>query len=258
MNFVGIIYKKECFCDIGIRGGNKVKKKKWGIITMAAALCLTGCGSSIELNERQNAEAAEYIAGVLLKHSSNYEKSLVYPDNMVEAEGNTEPEVTPASDEKSEASSGTLDGENDTDGTKNGDTIATDKLFATSGFKISCVGKRECSEYTQKNVKSYAIYASKGKKLVVVDVKVKNTSSSNKKINLVNKGINYQLITSDGNSYNTHITAFGNDMNFLSEKVKAGKAKKCVLVFMVPKKTSLKNCQLNISKGSSTATLEIK
>ena len=47
-------------------------------------------------------------------------------------------------------------------------------------------------------------------------------------------------------------------MNFLSEKVKAGKSKKGIAVFEVPDKTSLKNCQLSISKGSSTATLDIK
>lgn len=231
-----------------------MKNQKWGIIAIAAALCLTGCGSSIELNEKQNAEAAEYIAGVLLKYSSNYDKSLIYPEDVVKVESSVEPEATP----ETPATPEVADGQNNTDGSGSGKEVDKQDVFSVSGFRFTCTGKKECREYTQDDTKAYAIYANKGKKLVVVDMKLKNTASSDKKINLTNKGIQYQLVTSDGKSYSTQITAFANDMNFLSEKVKAGKSKKGIAVFEVPDKTSLKNCQLSISKGSSTATLDIK
>ena len=229
---------------------------------MAAALCLTGCGGSIELNEKQNAEAAEYLAGVLLKYSSNYDKSLIYPEDVSEPENSAEPTATPVGIEgtsepaSEEIGVGGIDAEK-TDAEKT-DAEKTDKMFTVSNVQFTCGGKKTCKEYTQKSAKSYAIYADEGKMLVVVDVKVKNVSSSDKKINLMNKGFEYQLLTSDGVSYKTQITAFNNDVNYLSAKVKAGKSKKCVAVFMVPKKTSLENCQLSISKGSSSATLEIK
>ena len=228
-----------------------MKKQKWGIITMAAALCLTGCGSSIELNEKQNAEAAEYIAGVLLKYSSNYDKSLIYPEDVVETESSAEPEVTPVATEASKGA----DGEADTGSEKAEDK---DELASLPGFQFACTGKQECSEYTQESVKAYAVYANKGKKLVIVDVKVKNTTSSDKKLNLNKKGFSYQLVTSDEKSYNAQMTAFNNDMNFLSGKVKAKKTKKGIAVFEVPKKTSLKKCQLSISSGSNSITLEVK
>lgn len=226
-----------------------MKKQKWGVMTMVAVLCLTGCGNSIELNERQNAEAAEYIAGVLLKHSSNYDKSLVYPEDVVKVENSAKPEETPEVTSE-ENNAGGAEGEN---------TVDADEVFSLSGFQFTCVGKQECREYTQKNAKAYAVYANdKNKKLVIVDIKVKNTTASDKKIKLMKKGYRYQLVTSDGTSYNAQITAFNNDINFLSEKVEAGKAKKCIVIFEVPKKTNVDKCQLNILKGSSTATLEIK
>lgn len=234
-----------------------MRRQKWGIAMMAAALCLTGCGSSVDLNEKQNAEAAEYIAGVLLKHSSNYDKSLIYPEATVEPENTSSPQATETA-KKSEKDSETAGGS-----TKNSnketvqENASIEDVFSVSGFQFKCCSKKECREYTQKNNKGYAIYAESGKKLVVVNFKIKNTSSSDKKLNLLKKGIKYQLITSDGKSYDAQITFLENDMNFLSEKIKAGKTKETVVLFMVPEKVKTGNCQLKISNGSASATVNI-
>lgn len=54
-----------------------VKKQAVIGIALVAALGISGCGVT-ELNEEQNAQAAEYLAGVMLKHTKEYEKSLIY------------------------------------------------------------------------------------------------------------------------------------------------------------------------------------
>lgn len=235
-----------------------MKRQKWGIVAVVAALCLTGCGST-ELTDKQNGEAAEYIAGVLLKHSKNYDRSLIYPTPI--ATSSSSPEVTEVSATKAPVSTASSETSGKVQGEKAegeaGISATFEQVFAMDGIKISYKGKKECVEYKEKGSKSYAVYAESGKKLVVVSFQLTNNSGKVKKVDLMKKQMTYHLITSDGKSYEAQKTFFSEDMNFLSAKIKGGKTKKGLLVFMLPKKTPVKNSQIQISNGSASATKSI-
>lgn len=227
------------------------KKNKWMALSLVATIGINGCGV-IQLTDEQNAQAAEYIAGVLLKHSSNYDKSLVYvvEDETPLPETTVMPEATTAPSDKEE-------------GSKSESSIKEDKqkindVYNIDGLKVSCVSATECSEYTENGNMSYGVYAKEGKKLVVVKFSIKNTSSSAKKINLINKNVVYQLNYGNNTSVNSQITLLSNDMNFLSTSIKKGKTQQGVVVFEVPSKAKLENLQIKVTKGTISAIEDIK
>ena len=242
--------KKECvnlYKKLDGMGGNIImKKQKLGVLLLTATLGLSGCGGYIELTDKQNAEAAEYIGGLLLKYSSNYDNSLIYPDEVVVVEDTKEKET----EEENENSASKTDSESG--------SVSLGDLFGVSSLQVKVTDTATYKEYTQKNNSSYAIYANKGKKLVVVNLQLKNTSSNSKKVKLLTKGITYKLITANGTSYDAQRTMLFEDLNFYNEKIEAGKKKQGVLVFEVPEKTKIASSQLKAEGAKGTVTEVIK
>ena len=231
-----------------------VKRKIWGVIALISALGMTGCGTGIKLNEKQNAEAAEYIAGVLLKHSSNYDASLIYED--VSVTPSLEPSLDPNTEGETEPTKVPQGTEGNESGLKPGQEQLA-KVLEILGVQLSCTSVNVATEYKVNEDDVVGVYAESGKKLVILKMKVKNTTNSKKEINLINK-VKYQLITQENNKYSAELSLLDGDLNFFSETVKGEKSKSALLVFKVPKKEKVDNVQLTILSEKATVTLPIK
>lgn len=225
-------------------------------MAFVAALGISGCGVT-NLNEEQNAQAAEYIAGIMLKYTAGYEKSLIYPvvtTEPVSPEETQTPSQTPEAEEpeKPAKSSKPTGGSQETD-------VSSDisNVMKLDGCKIEYKGMTECSSYKETENASYGIFAEDEKKLVVVKFQIKNISSKDVKLNLHKKDITYQLILSNGNTVTSQLTLLDNDLNYLSQTVKKGGKVEGVVIFTVNKKADVKDVKLKAIGSNTTAEITL-
>lgn len=232
-----------------------MKKQSWGILLAAAMMGLSGCGGP-DLTDKQTSEAAEYMAGLILKYDLGYTDTLIYPESTEESSATEDPSATGAPVES--AAPGTQEGEggkeNDDTGKTSGDFA---KVLGLKDVKVSFRASSIVKEYSSKNESSYVVYAPKGKRLAVVTLNLKNTAKKDKKIYLTEMGAEYRLQLEDGTSATAEITAISNDLNFLNTKIKAGKRSSAVLLFTVPDTTKSLAGELTVSAGGQTATMKI-
>lgn len=233
--------------------------KKQAVIGMAlvAALGISGCGVT-ELNEEQNAQAAEYLAGVMLKHTKDYEKSLVY--SVATTEPTVSPQATQITSPTNEPGDGTKpDKSGNPASNKDNKTVSSDlnDVLEIANCKVKYKSMKECSSYKETEDASYGVFAGKGKKLLIADFQIKNLSSHNVKLNLHEKDVTYQLVLSDGKTVTSQLTLLDNDMNYLSANVKKGKKIKGIVVFEVNKKMNVTDAKLKIIGKSTYAEIAL-
>lgn len=244
-----------------------MKKQTWGILLTAAALGVSGCGG-VHLTDKQTSEAAEYMAGLILKYDKNYTDTLVYPDETEEPEGTVNPAVSSDPEQNNDKNIEGSQQPSQTGGKAEqqggGDTTASVSegdfadVLGVSDIKVSFKDTYVTKEYKENANSSYAVYPSSGKKLAIVRLTIKNISAKDKKIFLTERGVEYQLKLSDGTSCSAEITAISNDLNFLNTKIKAGKRKTVLLVFSVPDSVKKVDGVLTASAEKNTATVVVK
>ena len=240
-----------------------MKKHSWGILLAAAMMGLTGCGGP-DLNEKQTSEAAEYMAGLILKYDLGYTDTLIYPESTEEPGTTGEPsatEMASASAAPDAQKGDSISAQGQGDKTSDDTEVAFGDFAKVLGLKDVKVSFRTSSivkEYSSKNESSYVVYAPKGKRLAVITLEMKNTAKQDKKIYLTEKGAEYRLNLADGTSATAEITAISNDLNFLNTKIKAGKRSATVLLFTVPDTTKSLSGELTVSVGEQTATMKVK
>lgn len=242
-----------------------MKRQTWGILLTTAVLGLSGCGG-VQLTDKQTSEAAEYMAGLMLKYDKNYTDTLVYPDETEEPEGTVNPVASsnPEQDSSIEGSQKPSQSgdKSEQQGGSNTTSVVSEGSFAdvlgVSDIKVSFKDLNLTKEYKEKANSSYVVYPPSGAKLAIVQLTIKNTSAKDKKIFLTERGVNYQLKLSDGTFCSAEITAISNDLNFLNTKIKAGKRKTVLLVFSVPDSVEKADGVLTASSERDTATLTVK
>lgn len=225
-------------------------------MTLAAVVGISGCGVT-NLDEEQNAEAAEYIAGVMLKHTSGYERSLVYPVVTTEPESPEEtqaPSLTEGA-ESTEAPSGTS--QTATGNDTNVVSSNINDVLGVSGCKVEYKDTKESSSYKETANASYGIFAESGKKIIAVSFQIKNTSSKDVKLDFPKKDVTYQLELSDGTTLTSELTLLDSDMNYLTKTLKKGKKTEGVVIFMLSKKQNVKNAKLRVIGGNTTAEIDL-
>ncbi len=243
-----------------VRGCVNVKKQTVIGMALIAALGISGCGVT-ELNEEQNAQAAEYLAGAMLKYTTGYEKSLIY------AVATPEPTVSTLSPEQTQAPSPTdKPGDNTMPG-KSGDPASNEEnntvlsdlndVLDIAKCKVAYKSMKECNSYKESENTSIGVFAEDGRKLIVVKFQIKNPSSKDVKIDLHKNDVTYQLVLPDGKVVTSQLTLLGNDMNYLSTTVKKGKKAEGIVVFEVSKKTSVSDAKLKVIGKNTTAEIAL-
>lgn len=231
-----------------------MKKQLMMGMTFIAVLSSSGCGV-IKLTEEQNAQAAEYIAGVMLKHTVGYDKSLIYPVVTTEPVSLGEEEVdTPTTGGESNTSTQKKPSSNKPSKGEQESLTELNDIYGIKGCKIQYKNVKVCSEYMDSP--SYGVFAEKGKKLVVVKFQMKNTSARRLKVNLHKKDITYQLVLPDGKTVSSQVTMLGNDMNYLSANLKKDGKTEGIVMFMIDKKINTK--KLTMKVVSEKAIAEVK
>lgn len=227
-----------------------MKKQLWGAVLCVAALGLSGCGSQAALTEQQTNEAAEYIAGMMLKYDKGYTDVLVYPEATEEPAGTETPAGLESEDEQEVQNSGDGQQENI------GNPRSLSSLYGADRFSVKCTNVYKTKEYKDPDNNMIVVNAQSGKKLVAVEFSVKNITNKERKLRLLEKGIAYQL-TVDGSSYDGELSLVTQDMNFANTKIKANGKWKGVVLFQVPAKTALQNVKLTATKNGKSVSVAL-
>lgn len=231
---------------------------------MLIALCgilMTGCAQLVTLDENQSDMIAEYMAGTVLRHSTNYEEALIYP---VETAEDTKKEAQTVTTKEQEQTVNNLintglkvNQSNET--VKQDSNVSIDRLFKDiSGgeYTVAYKGYAFYDSYPETNG-YFTMEPAKGKKILEITFKLTNLSGKNLAINLIKKNVSYELTDSQGNVYASMLTLLENDFQFLNLSIPKGKSKEAVLLFEVSKDISKNGLKFNASYNGEAAVIEL-
>lgn len=226
------------------------------LLLIMSMISLTGCMDVKDMSEEKADLVAEYAAGVLLRYSDTYEYRLITKDQQDRQE---EPEatVTPAGETAAAtptpAASGTSGGAQEPE-TAEVPEVSLDALYQLKGIKVSY----DTCQFT-KQYGDTEIYANKGETLFVVTFALKNVSAAGKKVNLMDREIQYTLDV-DGNQYVQGINMLPDGgLDYLETTIKKGKTKKAVLIFrMDQERASASSVNLTIEEGNKKTSIKLK
>lgn len=253
-----------------------MKRRRLIALFLSVTILCTGCGASgIQLSEEENNMIAEYIAGLLLKYDYNYDEKLVYDTEDESAEDSlsemiqtnavtsdvnapnsqTSSDTTNTEENKNQTSDSNYESVNET---KTEDYKTISEVFRSEKCSVSFNKARECQSYPAKSENSYFLLeANNNKKLLVLSFNIKNDTKEKKDFCLINSGISYRLEDSQGKSNKPLLTALTDDLQYFDVQIEAGKTTRAVILFEVPKDSSLDSYTLYIEKDDMTAQVSL-
>lgn len=160
----------------------KNKKSVLGLV-LATVTLLTGCGAVLpEMTAEQEDKIVEYAAGLVMRHTNDYESRLVdlslYSNPMEEDD----------TEEQEKEETGKMDEVADTeivDVTEEG-TMTLEEVLLPAGMELSYLGCRVTDSYPDGAGSDpfFALDATDGKKLVVMQFVIKNHSGQEAEIDV--------------------------------------------------------------------------
>lgn len=234
-------------------------KKKYmvSMITVASAVLLTSCASPVpELSEFDNNKAAEYMAGEMLKYDEDYAYALDYDRSILNVTPTPAPTLQPVVTPKP------VENSTDTEGAAPGDIqgeepavqeVSGAEIFGISGIELQYTSASVQDSYG----KGYeSIVAAKGKELLIVKFRIKNTGQDTQKIDLFNQKLDYILSQGEKTIAPEHTSAAG-DLQYLDTEIAPGKSKQGVLLFEVDKGTQIEGSSLRIINEMKQTTITL-
>jgi hypothetical protein len=247
------------------RLGELLMKRLRLVLFLLLSFTLTGCIQKYNVADEQSDAIAEYMAGMLLENDKDYEQDLI---PMKDLEADNSDEASASSDESNDASAAENTAtENNSDGnsvsnsdsTEDKDSYTLSEVIGKKNFNIEYKGYKLTDTYPENPESAYfTITPRDGYGLLVITFTVKNTSSKEKKFDLSNTDVKYQLDINVGTIYKPQFTLLENDLRYFDMTIKGGKTKEAVLVFEVTKDIDISNINLIISNADKSKILEIK
>lgn len=236
-------------------------KKSFLLITIICGLTLTGCAQLTKLDDKQSDEVAEYMAGTVLRYAKNYDEALIYPEHLIDANGNIISDDSKTGT-KNTASENTTSKEptKALDADKQSNSVDVKELFNTIGdnkYSINYTGHESYTSYPNDN-DYFTLEPTKGNKLLTFSFTIKNLNNKALNIDLVNKKISYTLENVSGRNYKPAVTLLTNDIQYLKNTIEANASLKAVLVFEIPENTKEKDLSLNINYSGKSSVINIE
>lgn len=243
-----------------------MKYGRIGVVFLFLSLCLSGCGSSedVTLDDEQNELIAQYAAGRILQNNPDYEQGYKdteakKQDNTEESTETTETATTTETASQSEEPTTTAVTESTTEATTETPSVTDlSDLFEKQKLQVNYKGVRIKSSYSDSSKVTSAVEAGNGKKLLIVELSVKNLSKTKNTVDMIESSVSYTLHTSEGD-VEPMLTLLDNDFAVYQQSFDAGASKKAVLLFEVSKNVADSvDCTLDVTKDNKTDTIIIK
>lgn len=241
-----------------------MKKKMMGAV-LALVLCLgmSGCGENQipEMTDEELQAVSEYAAITLMKYDANNRSRLVeLPEESVP----TVPEVNEPDTEKEEPSG--MRPVDDTpiinpggEGVDNSYTME-DVMGLPEGFSVSYQGYELCDSYPHDAENNFlALFAVQGKKLLVLQFSIKNSSGQEQKADLLSGGAAYWVTVNGTYTRRALETMLLNDMTTFADSIPADGSAEAVLVIEVgeDEAVNISAISLKLKNDSKTYTIQL-
>lgn len=238
-------------------------RKLFFLLIAICGVMFTGCAQLIDLNEKESDVLAEYMASTMLRYDKNYDEALIYPEETAEtadsvktgSDTDTKPDNTTEQTGDDNASV-TPDTSGDSQYGAVASLAGMFKDILKDNFSISYEAYKSYDSYPDED-QLFTIEASKGKKLLVFNFNVKNITDKNKKLDLMNYSIAYQLTDNKSIVYYPMMTLLNNDIQYINLGIAAGTTKKAVVLFEVPKDIDMSDMLLALTYKDKTTFLDI-
>ena len=251
-----------------VKGVSAMNKKGIGIMCLATML-LTGCGAALPDMTDEDANAiGEYAAITLLKYDANSRSRLVDLSQIEQSEEAQEPSVTePSSAEplpEEQPSAEPLDLEN----TPVTDTNTSEPEMADSlesffelpeGVSLLCTGYEFTQSYEGEENTHFALEATEGKELLVLQFTMQNQSGSSQEINIFDRRDNYRVSVNASDTRTALSTMLIEDLSTYKGALPDGGTEKLVLVFELEaaQTGSVESIVLSLKNDVNSYTIQV-
>lgn len=265
-------------------------KKRIIAFLLIVGMGLTGCtGDFPELSDEDTAAIGQYAAVTLLKYDANSRSRLVDFEKIEEDKTNEaekkEPENnsnqntaqdSPADSHRDPGQGDALQNGENQSGTQNPsqnpsrdslpgmDTNTArsleEYLEIPEGVTIELYDIDVCDHMSEEGDSYFSLDASAGKKLLVLNMSMKNTSSGSVSINLLDRKDIYQVTVNNQYTDFALTTMHSLDMSCYKGNLKAGETKELLILVEVDAKIaeSIQSISLNLKNESKTYTIRLK
>lgn len=235
-------------------------KRKYliGMMAMVSAVLLTSCATQVpELSKLDNDKAAEYMAGEILKHDAGYAYALDYDRSVLNVTPTPAPTKAPVITPKPASGNSQQDpsegGEITGEDTPAVQEVSLSEVFGINGIEIQYTSAAMKESYG----KDYeSIVASKGKQLVIIKFRIKNTGDASQTLALFQNKVDYALYQGEQKKTPMRTSAAG-DLQYFESELAAGKSKQGILMFEVDQNTKIEESKLQITNGTKQATITL-
>lgn len=228
-----------------------MKKKALLLVIVIGVFCLAGC-KRIELDEKTEEAYIEYAVNAVINHDKN---------NMLKLE---RVEI-----EKEEETHWISDGEtgNNGDSDKPVDTpiedeltyVSFEKALGTDKLSVKVKGIKECNSYPENTGDdlTFAMTASTGSRLVVVELELNNISGDS--VSLATENYSFKGIF-NGVVKTNALFAFDYGLNGNTHIIEPGKTKSAVLVYELNSERvkEINKLVISVSRDSETYNVSVK
>lgn len=239
--------------------------KRWSKIAamlICISIFLTGCANTIpDLSEEQNAMIAEYAAGLLLKYDKNYKNALDIP-----MEEELMPEETAQTDTAEQAGNMEQTEEMPEAGMAEempAETVVTDiaSFLGLEGISINYTGYEVTDSYVQGENVAFSLDATPGKRLLVVNFDITNTTPEDVAVDILNKkDIRFRLSVNGGANKKVLYTMLMNDLSVYENMLAAGTTENAVLICELPPEEAdaVETISLYMQNGENSVTMTLQ
>lgn len=232
-----------------------INLKKYGVVLLGAAIVagtLSGCGTSMNLSEKEQSLVAEYAAQIVLKHDKNYisklEKVTTDSETTDKSDLNSSEEETTKAEDISSSGTETLE-QNDFSG-----------AFGFEPVSVTYTGLVLCDSYPQTDEMTFKLNATENTKLLVLKLNAANKTENPVDVKMMSSDTSIKAKLNDGSSYSALLTLLLDGLNTFNGTLQAGENKELVLVFEVPVQNEgdIQSLQLNVTGNGQNESFDLR
>lgn len=256
-------------------------KIKLIVLSICISGCFTGCGNVIaDMTENESEQISEYAAAVLLAYDKDYHGRLLNEEEMAKAEeeeaiaqarAEEVRRIAERSKKEKEQAENEMDGSDSAKGNEGQadvkEEIKLADFLGLSGFDVQYDGMSVEDAYpsgtmdlTDDASAFFSMKAPEGNKLLVVKLRVTNTSAQDQVLDLLSKNVHFTISGDAIVTSNTLVTMLEDDFSVYSGNVAAGASIQTVLIAQIKAEQAdaVSKLSLGVKYNDASATIALQ
>lgn len=235
------------------------KKNIAAVMSVMLAFVMAGCGENVipEMTKEEIQAVGEYAAITLMKYDASKRSRLVNLPETVKPE--TDVPKTPVP-EQNPPGMGPVDDTPVVDVSQNKTDDLNEALGLARGINIVYQGETVCNRYPMDEEVGFAVSASKGKKLLVMNFLVSNDTGETQVVDLSTREITIRMTLNQESAQWVLPAALPNDLFALQETIQAGGSVEAVLLAEIDENLAedIQSISFRLKNDGNTYTIRVK